>query len=90
MWCGWGFYFRRPFEGQAGNRALQAQSKPPAVAGGYDFAINRTDFLLRVHTLDRQVVDNLMHTSSIEGGANMSKYKSNLKEIRIASGFTLD
>ena len=30
MWCGWGFYFRRPFEGQAGTHALQAQNKPPA------------------------------------------------------------
>ena len=30
MRCGWGSYFRRTFEVQAGNSPLQGQSKPPA------------------------------------------------------------
>ena len=30
MRCGWGPYFRRTFEVQAGNSPLQGQSKPPA------------------------------------------------------------
>ena len=30
MRCGWGSYFRRIFEVQAGNSPLQGQSKPPA------------------------------------------------------------
>ena len=30
MGCGWGPYFRRTFEVQAGNSPLQGQSKPPA------------------------------------------------------------
>ena len=30
MRCGWGPYFRRTFEVQAGNSPLQGQNKPPA------------------------------------------------------------
>ena len=44
MRCGWGPYFRRTFEVQAGNSPLQGQSKPPAklVVLIYDARVKRS------------------------------------------------
>ena len=46
MRCGWGPYFRRTFEVQAGNSPLQGQSKPPAKLVVLICTINRHESYL--------------------------------------------